>query len=418
MGSTPLAFWLYIPLGAIALLGLFLLYLALFRDRSKSRRRCPKCWYDMSGASPTPPVRCPECGHVSPTERDLARTRRRWPLAILAYILMVPLLAFFAFRDGTRAYYALAPKWKLVEEIRVNDTRARRYIIRNPNDRGGRALITSQGNTILDVQDYDVQFGQELPFFSNSPPPHPRLGAGEDLNGNGIPDVVIFAYSGGAHCCYTVHIVELSDPPLIAATIDARNGMGIQREIGGDRDGQALFNISDQSFDYWNAPHASSPAPLVFYRLHNHHLEIALDMMLRPADRITSAAAIGARAEKAATLRAALAKPDAKLDVQLWSTMLTLVYQGYEPDALTFLDNAWPDNAPPDDPKSIKLSDEFPPLRSAYPSKESFKNAFFEVLAKSPQYQDLKAAQAAAAAGQPIPPATIGNYKPPTPFDP
>jgi hypothetical protein len=55
--------------------GMVLLLWALFWDRSRGRRRCPKCWYDMAGV---PGLRCPECGKEAKSERQLSATRRRW----------------------------------------------------------------------------------------------------------------------------------------------------------------------------------------------------------------------------------------------------------------------------------------------------------------------------------------------------
>lgn len=43
-------------------------------DRARGRRRCPKCWYDMSGATG---LRCPECGHMASHARHLYKPRRR-----------------------------------------------------------------------------------------------------------------------------------------------------------------------------------------------------------------------------------------------------------------------------------------------------------------------------------------------------
>ena len=68
--------WVLNGVGAIALIvgGIVVLW-ALFADRARGRKRCPKCWYDLS-ASPEP--RCSECGFVARTERKLRKTRRRW----------------------------------------------------------------------------------------------------------------------------------------------------------------------------------------------------------------------------------------------------------------------------------------------------------------------------------------------------
>ena len=57
---------------------------ALFHDRSRGARRCPRCWHVTDpGHAPEPNLRCPECGHLARSERDLLRTRRKWLLAVL-----------------------------------------------------------------------------------------------------------------------------------------------------------------------------------------------------------------------------------------------------------------------------------------------------------------------------------------------
>jgi hypothetical protein len=67
--------------GVLAALSLALLAWALFSDRSRGRRRCPGCWYDMNGVAG---MTCPECGRTQKKERGLLQTRRRWDRALLA----------------------------------------------------------------------------------------------------------------------------------------------------------------------------------------------------------------------------------------------------------------------------------------------------------------------------------------------
>ena len=63
---------------------------AIFADRSRGRRRCPRCWYDMSR---TEGRRCPECGREARREKRLFRTRRRWKVVFAAgLVLMLALL--------------------------------------------------------------------------------------------------------------------------------------------------------------------------------------------------------------------------------------------------------------------------------------------------------------------------------------
>ena len=81
---------------AFALAGLALARWALFSDRANGRRRCGRCWYDMTG---TITMICPECGWEAKAEPDLQRTRRR-------YRLLMPALALWL----GAGYFALLPR--------------------------------------------------------------------------------------------------------------------------------------------------------------------------------------------------------------------------------------------------------------------------------------------------------------------
>src|SRR5687768_14108636 len=77
--------WIFWSAGAaLGLMALWLLYWSLFKDSSRGRRRCPKCWYDMGGSSG---LTCSECGHIARQERKLLKTRRRWRWAALGVIV-------------------------------------------------------------------------------------------------------------------------------------------------------------------------------------------------------------------------------------------------------------------------------------------------------------------------------------------
>lgn len=96
--------WVWQATGwALAAAGVVLFLWALFWDRARGRKRCPKCWYDLSGAvikwvGGTSRDRegaalqgavlcvCPECGRKIVRERELARTRRRWGWACAAVL--------------------------------------------------------------------------------------------------------------------------------------------------------------------------------------------------------------------------------------------------------------------------------------------------------------------------------------------
>ena len=79
--------WIWWSVGSvIGLGGIALTIWALFAGRSRGRRRCPKCWYEMTGVEG---LRCPECGREVKRERRLLRTRRRWRVALLGMLVII-----------------------------------------------------------------------------------------------------------------------------------------------------------------------------------------------------------------------------------------------------------------------------------------------------------------------------------------
>lgn len=85
----------FFGIGAVLALGSIAIALsALFSDRSLGRKRCPKCWYDMTAAGAT--VKrgrelfvCPECGRTITDAKRLFATRRGWRLFAGACVLML-----------------------------------------------------------------------------------------------------------------------------------------------------------------------------------------------------------------------------------------------------------------------------------------------------------------------------------------
>ena len=93
--------------GVLALTGLVLLWWSLFRDRARGRRRCPKCWYDMTGV---PELVCPECGRDARREKRLGKTRRRWRAAIAACLITAPGVGMVAIPRASRdGWLSLVP---------------------------------------------------------------------------------------------------------------------------------------------------------------------------------------------------------------------------------------------------------------------------------------------------------------------
>lgn len=71
----------------LALAWLTITLWALLADRSRGRRRCPKCFFSLEGLNAP---HCPECGRDITHQRQLHRTRRHLGVAILASALLLP----------------------------------------------------------------------------------------------------------------------------------------------------------------------------------------------------------------------------------------------------------------------------------------------------------------------------------------
>jgi hypothetical protein len=145
MGIAPSLDWIYPALGwPLAAAGVLWLISALFRDRSRGRRRCPGCWYDLSG---TPGLLCPECGRAAASEKSLRRTRRRWRRASLALLVFgagVGVTAIPGFRSG---WQTLVPTAALALVAPPQDPSAFRTLSAM-SLRGGNAIITGPGGVL------------------------------------------------------------------------------------------------------------------------------------------------------------------------------------------------------------------------------------------------------------------------------
>ena len=115
--------WLWwIGGAALGLLSLWLLYCSLLRDRSKGRKRCPKCWYDMSVAES---LRCPECGNDAKRVADLLRTRRRWKgMWLCLLVFLAAGLLWIQPQVQQNGWVSVMPKTALILCLRLEDNQA------------------------------------------------------------------------------------------------------------------------------------------------------------------------------------------------------------------------------------------------------------------------------------------------------
>jgi hypothetical protein len=94
---------------------------------------------------------------------------------------------------------------------------------------------------------------------------------GKDVNGDGQPDAVLVSFSGGAHCCWTYHIISLGKKPGLIREFENRSTASFEDLMG---DGQIEILIRDGGFDEgFGLSHPFSPFPLFILRLNGSKFE-------------------------------------------------------------------------------------------------------------------------------------------------
>ncbi|UCD74422.1 MAG: hypothetical protein JSV91_11595 [Phycisphaerales bacterium] len=119
MISDEWAYWLYGVGLIVAIAGLvFAAWWALFADRPRGRRRCPRCWYDMAYS---PGMTCSECGFTARTEKDFSRTHRRWKIGLTAILGGAILGGFVIDRANLRGWPSYLPSNVLIWSMPLMD---------------------------------------------------------------------------------------------------------------------------------------------------------------------------------------------------------------------------------------------------------------------------------------------------------
>ncbi len=157
----------------------------------------------------------------------------------------------------------------------------------------------------------------------------------QDLTGDGVPELIVRAWSGGVHCCFGYLVVELGAAPRLLAALDTEDSEVEVKDTDGD--GAPELWHYDMTFAYWNESFAGSPAPHVALAWDGERFAPSLPHMARNAIAPDSLAALTAdvRADPSWTSRSF--PPTA-----YWGTLLDLLYAGQGAEAAAFAERAWP----------------------------------------------------------------------------
>lgn len=356
----------------LALVGTAMLAYSAWKSIRRLRRRgkaCVQCGYPRPSGE-NAPVRCPECGTAYDAKPSIARRTlgvatnlARLAFAVASLALLATLI--WPFR-AARVLEPLCATWVeasrtdlgssdfVQEEMAFRGQLLRRvagelhrfnvYVGMEAGSLQRAKLIDHSGRVAFETEGRDIDLGSSIapadqgavatsPFWTVDP--------SLDIDADGVPDVIVETYSGGAHCCWTYVVISLSDPPRVTFTLDSAVGarFDLDPTAGGNT---TLIHTADTTFAYWRTSYVESPMPGVTMRLSHGQTTIAAELMRRPAPSPQELASEAAKVREA--IRADVAAKGAKeLSVaDYWRTPLDLMYSGHEDLAWKFFDDAWP----------------------------------------------------------------------------
>lgn len=192
--------------------------------------------------------------------------------------------------------------------------------------------ILQAGRQVYAQTGYSFAIG--YPLQDNQPPDSVKLKVGDDVTGEGTPDLLISEWSGGAHCCYTFHLFQLGGAFKKIQSIPLRDADESAFVTRPDVKGMLLNSYDYSAFAYFPSGFAGSPAGHVLlsfqggrFRLDQAHLK---GNVPKP-DEIGHCAKLFKQSR------------DWKQSQPLgmWYYATDLIYTGNAESAWKFLDGAW-----------------------------------------------------------------------------
>ena len=188
---------------------------------------------------------------------------------------------------------------------------------------------------------------------------------GTDFTGDGQPNAVLTTWSGGAHCCYELVILEIGEEFREVDRIYGRDSVFEVKDLDGKPGLEVL--LADSNFAYWKAGFGSSPSSEVILRYEEGGYRLAPDLMRLPP---MPGGELAHRAREVRHSELWDKFPKYPLPSDLWGVMLDMIYTGNMEQARPFLDSAW---------------------QTGRPGKEDFLTAFYCRLQKSSYWPELAA---------------------------
>lgn len=343
------------------------------RRRPLAEPQCPRCRHAIHAVAAE--TRCPECGFASGDRSVWWLGPRRRLLAVVSFAVFWLALALPFSRWGRAGVIAgiLGP-WKVVVEAAPRPGwRVTLEESRDPDAPWRRLRVERGRETVWSIEAAYLAAG--LPAEPWTLGGDGRTGFGDDLDGDGIADLVVTSFNGGSAGGATTHWLAIGDA---GGFIPLMTMPGELRDLDGDGSPLELL-AKDDCLDYRWTSGAGSPrlaVMLVAAGPSRDLWRVSPRLMRKPAppEEMLAEETRAIRGLREAELAAATVD-DRRIAREGWLAPLVkrmgeLVHSGHRARAFRFLDEAWPD-------------DEV--------SREAFRREFTEALSESPYAVEIEA---------------------------
>jgi hypothetical protein len=203
-------------------------------------------------------------------------------LAMRLYVMAVALAGYlgmcsFAFAQARPKPCAYA---EAGTELRVD---LAGFTVRTFKDREYWGCVqVLRAGTVVYERSNDGRFYLQNGFDDDEVKRAPRIPLGLDITGRGKPNLLLAEWTGGVHCCYVFHVLELGETVREIAVADLQHSIdGYLRDLDGD--GVMEIIARDYTFAYWRGSFAFSPAPPIVLRFRDGKYELAPELMRKAA---------------------------------------------------------------------------------------------------------------------------------------
>jgi len=196
-----------------------------------------------------------------------------------------------------------------------------------------RLNITHKGKTIYSEGELgtSIWIGNNFDESLNGKDPY----SGRDLTGNGVPDLIITKWSGGAHCCNFLTVFELSESGVKKImTVDGGSYYFKIKDLDGDKIPEIEF--WDWPIDYLFNSFADSAQGRVVLKFINGKYHVASGLMYR---RRPSNNKLDKLKDE---IRKSFKEMGDRVPFELLNLMMELSYTGYNELAFKIAEETWP----------------------------------------------------------------------------